>query len=99
MPGLSYVDEQVGELLKTLDGLGLSKDTLILLTSDHGEEFLEHGDFGHGGMIHLADNGKTRIKLYDELLHVPLIVYLPEFSQLPRRIPALVSLVDLSPPS
>lgn len=60
-----YVDAEVGRLLDALRSLGLYDDALIIVTSDHGEEFFEHGNFGHGQ------------SLYDELLGVPLIVKLP----------------------
>ena len=60
-----YVDAEVGRLLDRLRELGLYDDALIVVTSDHGEEFFEHGNFGHGQ------------SLYNELLGVPLIVKLP----------------------
>lgn len=58
----SFADEQVGRLLAQLRALGLEEDTVIAVTSDHGEEFLEHGLMGH---VH---------HLHHELVHVPLIV-------------------------
>jgi len=60
------VDENIGRLLAKLDELGLYNESLIILTSDHGEEFWDHGGFEHGHT------------LYNELLRVPLIVKLPE---------------------
>lgn len=60
-----YVDEQVGRLLDALRSMGLYDESLIILTSDHGEEFWEHGGFEHGHT------------LYRELLDVPLIVKPP----------------------
>jgi len=48
-----------------LNKLGLLKKTIIILTSDHGTEFYEHRRFDHG------------FSLYDELIHVPLVIYLP----------------------
>jgi arylsulfatase A-like enzyme len=60
-----YVDEQVGLLLGTLKELGLYDDSLIILTSDHGEEFWEHGGYQHGH------------SMYEEVLAVPLIIKLP----------------------
>lgn len=59
------VDENIGRLLRRLQELGLYEGCLIILTSDHGEEFWDHGDFEHGHT------------LYNELLRVPLIVKLP----------------------
>jgi len=60
-----WVDDAVGTLLAELKRLGMYEGSLIVLTSDHGEEFWEHGGIGHGHT------------LYEELLHVPLLVKLP----------------------
>ena len=60
-----FVDSAVGELLNKMQSLGIYDDSLIILTSDHGEEFWEHGKWGHGHTV------------YDELLHVPLFIKLP----------------------
>lgn len=59
------MDENIGRLLDKLELEGLYQDSLIILTSDHGEEFWEHGGLDHGHT------------LYNELLRVPLIVKLP----------------------
>lgn len=60
-----YVDAEVGRLFDTLRELGIYEEALIVLTSDHGEEFWEHDGFEHGHT------------LFNELLHVPLVVKLP----------------------
>jgi arylsulfatase A-like enzyme len=60
-----YVDAQVGRLLDALKELGIYDDALIVLTSDHGEEFWDHGHFEHGHT------------LFNELIRVPLLVKLP----------------------
>jgi arylsulfatase A-like enzyme len=60
-----WTDDAVGRLLAELKRLEVYDDALILVVSDHGEEFWEHGGYGHGHT------------LYDELLHVPLVVKLP----------------------
>src|SRR5262249_38129382 len=60
-----YADRQFGIFLDLLRYLDLYDDSLIVLVADHGEEFYEHGGFDHG---------RT---LYEELLHVPLIIKLP----------------------
>ena len=57
-----YVDANVGRFLDRLEGLGIFDDALIVLTTDHGEEFWEHGGFEHGHA------------LYNELINVPLLV-------------------------
>ncbi|UCE87113.1 MAG: sulfatase [Deltaproteobacteria bacterium] len=80
---LLFVDAQVGRLLDGLEARGLLTDTLVMLTSDHGEEFFEHDGFEHG---HSA---------YQELLHVPLVVWGPGVR--PGRISPPVSHVDLVP--
>jgi arylsulfatase A-like enzyme len=54
---INFVDFYVGELIQKLD---LDKDTLIIVTSDHGEEFLEHKCLTHGN------------NLYKETIHTPL---------------------------
>jgi arylsulfatase A-like enzyme len=96
--GLMYVDQNIGALLDVLKHIGALNNTVVVLTADHGEEFLEHNGFGHGANIHILDQeGKARIKLYDELLHVPLIAKVPDLDTPPQEIPALVSLVDIGP--
>jgi arylsulfatase A-like enzyme len=60
-----WVDEAVGRIVERLESLGIYDESLIVLTSDHGEEFWEHGGFDHGHTV------------YEELLRVPLIVKLP----------------------
>jgi arylsulfatase A-like enzyme len=63
---LLATDYQVGVALAHLERRGLLDDTLVVVTADHGEEFMEHGEIGH-------NDG-----LYDVLLHVPLIVRPPK---------------------
>lgn len=60
-----YVDAQVGRFLESLRKMGIYEDTLILFTSDHGEELWDHDRFEHGHT------------LYNELVQIPLIVKLP----------------------
>lgn len=62
---VQYVDDEVGKLINTLRKTGLYDSSLIILTSDHGEEFWEHGSFEHAHTV------------YNELLRVPLIIKLP----------------------
>jgi arylsulfatase A-like enzyme len=82
--GIRQMDDELGRLLAFLDEKGMSDDTLFLLTSDHGEEFFEHG-----GVLH----GQTQ---YQEVLHVPLLVRGPGVPR-NRRIAAPASLVDVVP--
>lgn len=65
-----YTDTQVGRLLDFLAERGLDQNTIIILVSDHGEEFLEHGRWGHW-----EDN------LFDEILKVPLLIQIPNVSE------------------
>ncbi|MCH2103125.1 MAG: sulfatase [Planctomycetes bacterium] len=59
---VATADEYVGEILDKLSELELSEETIIVFTSDHGEELLEHGHLAHGQ------------SLYEELVRVPLIL-------------------------
>jgi arylsulfatase A-like enzyme len=77
---IAWFDNQFGALIDMVGELGLSEDTVIVFTSDHGEEFGEHGFMGHG------------LQLFDESVHVPLMVHAPggQWGP-PRRIPGVVS--------
>ena len=79
---IAYTDREIGRLLDHVEAHITSRPTLVVLTSDHGEEFMRHGWIGH-----------TRT-LYEELIRVPLVVSLPGILS-PRRIDAPVSLVDV----
>ena len=81
---IRQLDDAVAGLFATLDELGLAEDTLLVVTSDHGEEFLDHGDVLHGKTLH------------PEMVQVPLILVGPG---VPRgaRIRGQVSPVDLFP--
>jgi arylsulfatase A-like enzyme len=70
---VEYTDGVVGGFLDHLRERGLFDDTAIVLTSDHGEEFGEHGLLGHGD------------SLYVEQLHVPFIVHLPRGKRADER--------------
>ena len=74
------VDQLIGQLVDDL--LERSPRTIVVITSDHGEEFGEHGKFLHDS-------------LYQEVLHVPLLIHHP--AGIRRRIADYVSLLDLSP--
>lgn len=63
--GLKYVDDYIGRLLGVLDRRGLLKNSLVVITSDHGESLGDHGLSFHGAA------------LYRELIHVPLIISYP----------------------
>jgi arylsulfatase A-like enzyme len=80
-----YTDELLGKFLDGLDRSGMADDTLIVVLSDHGEQFGEHGLTLHGN------------SLYDTLLHVPLILSAPRLVPEGRRIDTPVSMVDIVP--
>lgn len=80
---ISQLDAAFGRLLRALDRLGLRDNTLVVFTSDHGEMAGAHGRFGKGVM-------------YEEALHVPLVVRAPGRAE-SLRINTPVSTVDLMP--
>lgn len=82
---IAFVDAQVEILLKHLRAVGLEETSLVILTSDHGEEFKDHGSMGH------------KQTLYDEQLRVPLIIRYPRRIEGNQRIGQQVSLVDIYP--
>jgi len=80
------VDESFGELMSGLDALGLADNTLLIFTSDHGEEFGEHGVVGWHSHT-----------LYDELLRVPLVIRFPGGFAAGVTVDPQVRLIDLAP--
>lgn len=83
---MNYLDAQIGALMEKLDSLGLMNNTIIIITADHGEELYDHGRRGHAAT------------LYDEVIHVPLILYVPNtFQKKPIQIDNLVSSLDIMP--
>lgn len=84
---VTRTDTLVGDLLRTLDSLGLADSTLIAVTSDHGEGLWEHQFMGHG----------CTLPPYEELTRVPLLVRLPGPARRGTRIDAPVSTIDLAP--
>ncbi|MCK6444784.1 MAG: sulfatase [Planctomycetes bacterium] len=81
---VAFVDDQIGRLLDTTHALDPARRTVIVLTSDHGEEFLDHGSWEHGHSV------------YQELVHVPLIVAAPG-RLAPAVVQAPVRHVDVAP--
>jgi arylsulfatase A-like enzyme len=82
---IQYVDAWIGRLLRFLQQRGRDRDTIVVLTADHGEEFLDHDYLKHGQ------------GLYDELIHVPLVMRFPDGTGRGRRIASPVSLIDVVP--
>lgn len=80
---IRYVDQQLGELIERLEANGLLDDEdWLFITSDHGEEFFEHGGWGHGG------------SLFEEQLHIPFIVLGPGV-EAGSRIKEEIRLLDI----
>lgn len=80
---IQYTDTELGEFFRQLHQRGLDKNTIIVITSDHGEEFNEHGFMDHLNA------------LYRELIHVPLIFWQPGTLPAGVRISTPISTVSL----
>src|SRR5215831_8612670 len=79
---IAYLDQQLGRLFDELHHRGVLDNTLVIVTSDHGEQFGEHRLYGHGN------------SLYSQALHVPLVLFLPRRVPAGLSIPEPVSLRD-----
>lgn len=85
---VTEVDHCVGEILKALDVAGITEETIVIYTSDHG-------DFvGNHGMVEKAAAGHN---VYEDILNIPLIIKYPGNKQKGKRSAELVSLVDIYP--
>lgn len=82
---IRYSDFYFGRFFEELKRLNLIDKSIIILTADHGEEFLDHGSHGHGG------------RLFIEQINVPLIIWMPERVRKPGYIKEMVSHLDISP--
>ncbi|MBV8478206.1 MAG: sulfatase-like hydrolase/transferase [Acidobacteria bacterium] len=82
---IAYADAAVGKLLSALRRHALYDGALIAVMADHGESLGAHGENTHG------------VFLYDETLHVPLVLKLPRQKAAGRRVEARVGLVDVAP--
>ena len=82
---IAFVDSQFGRVIKALTTHGLDSNTLTIFVADHGEELLDHGNFGHGGT------------LFEEVVRVPLVIRFPAGAYAGTRIDAHVSLTDVVP--
>ena len=80
---VAYTDGAVGMLLNLIEENGFLDDTIVIINADHGDSFGEHGNLAHGN------------SLYEEVIHVPLLMYVPNHS--PRAINHEVGLIDLMP--
>ncbi len=82
---IAYTDAVVGDLLGVLKRHGLYDNVVIAIVADHGEAFGEHGEERHG------------MFLYDETIHVPMLVKLPGGKSAGKRVESRVALVDVAP--
>jgi arylsulfatase A-like enzyme len=82
---INYVDEQIAEVVELLKSLDVYDSTMIIVTSDHGEEFGEHGMFLH-------DQGG-----YEEYARLPLLIKLPHSAFAGTRVPHMATTVDILP--
>ena len=80
---INYVDNSIGALLSELKEMGLYNNTVIIITTDHGEEFKDHKSIGHGHT------------LYNELINVPLIIRVPGSAKI--KTDRQVRLLDVVP--
>jgi len=80
---IAYLDYRIGDLISFLTNNNLFNDTLLIITSDHGESFGEHRLACHGS------------GLYDSLIHVPLILTYPDIIPKRKKIKSIVSLIDI----
>lgn len=82
---IAYLDDRFGRFFSELEKLGVLDNTILVITSDHGEEFFEHSMWGHGH------------SLFDEVVRVPLIIRYPQRIPAGTEITGLASLVDILP--
>jgi arylsulfatase A-like enzyme len=83
--GIRFVDDQIGRIDRALEQMGVLDNTIVVLTSDHGESLGEHGTFGHGAF------------LYNQVLQIPLVIRYPRVFAAGTRVETPVSLVDIFP--
>jgi len=82
---IRLVDDHILELRKSLNRLGIAANTVIVVAGDHGDEFFEHGRKGH------------HRTLYDEIVRVPMIVYVPGKSPSTPVVEMETSITDIMP--
>lgn len=82
---IAHNDKNIELLVQKLEQLGVLKNTLVFVVSDHGEEFMDHGWTGHG------------YSLYQEQTHGVFLMWNPELFPTPRRVAEPVQLIDLMP--
>ena len=82
---IRHVDDGIAQILETLDQTGLAENTLVVLTGDHGESMYQHDIyFDHHG-------------LYEDVIHVPLLMRCPESISAGRVLTPMVQHLDIAP--
>lgn len=93
---ITYTDAEIGRLLDWLDNTPQGQNCIVVIVSDHGEEFMERGYWGH-----------VEINLYDEILRIPMLIRLPgqqEGQVIDQQVrtldlmPTLLDLCNIMPP-
>ena len=79
---IAYVDDRLGQVIEKMKEEDLYDDTLIIVTSDHGENLGQHGMWGHGGV-------------YDPVIYVPLIMVYPDGLPKRKRVKGFAQQVDI----
>jgi arylsulfatase A-like enzyme len=82
---VSFMDQEIGKILDKLDALDLTRNTLVVFTSDHGNLFGQHGLIKKGPFM------------YEDLVKVPFVASCPELMPSGIRSQSLLSLIDLAP--
>lgn len=82
---IGWTDSWIAKIRAELEAAGVLDDTIVVVTSDHGTEFFEHGDKGH------------RKTLHDEVVHIPLVVRWPKALPAGGRVRAQTRSIDVGP--
>jgi arylsulfatase A-like enzyme len=93
--GVSATRDAIAATLETLQEEGLLDDTVVIVFSDHGEEFGDHAEDGRLAVAAAVPYFGHGQSLYQELIHVPLMIWHPEYEGMEIKQP--VSLVDIAP--
>jgi arylsulfatase A-like enzyme len=81
---MHYVDQNIQQLLSQLKERGILDDTIVVITGDHGQEFGDHGIYGHGKSLFRGE------------IHVPLLFFKPGMVPAAVRVPTPVSTIDIA---
>ena len=82
---IAWTDQQIGDIVAHFERRGMLDQTAVVVTADHGEEFFEHGAFGH------------RRHLYDASIRIPLVMRYPERVSAGQRIETPTGIIDVAP--